>query len=72
MTPRQTDTLERQLRWAVSHGDHAGALMLAPRLRRARQVADPIKGCSVCGSDSHHVCNGEPWSELELSYRFGR
>jgi hypothetical protein len=68
---RHADTLRRQLDFAISHGDHAAALMLAPRLRRAQHEVDFRPGCSVCGSDGHLVCNREPLSELEMRYRFG-
>jgi hypothetical protein len=36
MTPRQIDTLHRQLAWAVAHGDRLAAIWLGQRIRRAR------------------------------------
>jgi hypothetical protein len=68
---RHADALRRQLDFAISHGDHAAALMLAPRLRRAQHEVDFKPGCPLCGSEYHLLCNREPWSELEKRYAAG-
>ena len=34
-TPRQLDTLHRQLAWAIAHGDRVAAIFLGQRIKAA-------------------------------------
>jgi hypothetical protein len=66
MTPRQLDTLHRQLAWAIAHGDRLAAMWLGQRIRRARMGTE-----SASDPSGRPGASVAPLSESELAWLHG-